>query len=111
MALCKGCGAIFQWGFCDGRWVPLEPIATHANLPRTYVDENGELRADHRDRHGPGGSSVNVTRLDRKVFVPSHAPAPSEEDSAVWRADNPQADLREEADLEAAGKDCYGSLQ
>lgn len=55
-----------DWGNFDGRWVPLEPIDRHADLDRTYVDENGELRADHRDRH-PGGRSVNVQRLDRKV--------------------------------------------
>lgn len=67
MALCKGCGATFQWGFCDGKWVPLEPVVSHDDLSRTYVDENGVLRADHRDRHGPDQSSVNVTRLDRKV--------------------------------------------
>ncbi len=67
MALCKGCGATFQWGFCDGKWVPLEPVATHDDMARTYVDENGVLRADHRDKHGPGQSSINVTRLDRKI--------------------------------------------
>lgn len=66
MALCKGCGAEFQWGFCDGKWVPLEPAATHDDMVRTYVDEDGVLRADHRDRHA-GGSSVNVQRLDQKV--------------------------------------------
>lgn len=66
MALCKGCGREFQWGFCDGKWVPLEPIALHEGLDRQYVDENGVLRADHRDRH-VGGSSVNVQRLDRAV--------------------------------------------
>lgn len=66
MAICKYCGDTFQWGFCDGRWVPLEPAQTHDDMDRTYVDERGELRADHRDRH-PGGGSVNVTRLERKV--------------------------------------------
>lgn len=66
MATCNGCGAKFEWGRCDGQWVPLEPQATHDGMDRTYVDENGELRADHRDRH-PGGGSVNVARLDRKV--------------------------------------------
>jgi hypothetical protein len=66
MATCRGCGDTFDWGFCDGRWVPLEPVETHDDLDRTYVDEDGELRADHRDRHS-GGRSVNVARLDRKV--------------------------------------------
>lgn len=65
MATCKGCGAHFQWGFVDGKWVPLEPVETHDDLDKTYVDENGVLRADHRDRHGT--QSVNVMRLDQKV--------------------------------------------
>jgi len=66
MATCRNCGGTFTWGNLDGKWVMLEPVETHGDLDRTYVDENGELRADHRDRH-PGGSSVNVARLDRKV--------------------------------------------
>lgn len=74
MPLCTSCGAEFEWGFHDGAWVLLEPIATHADLDRTYVDEDGVLRADHRDRH-PRGSTVNVERLDRKVRV---ADVPSE---------------------------------
>lgn len=66
MAQCRGCGETFDWGFCDGKWVPLEPVESHDDLDRTYIDEDGELRADHRDRH-PHGRSVNVTRLDAKV--------------------------------------------
>ena len=66
---CKHCGAEIDWGF-DGahnRWVPLEPVATQDDLPRTFLDENGVLRADHRDRHKRGASGVNVTRLDKKI--------------------------------------------
>jgi hypothetical protein len=66
MATCKGCGMPFTWGNLNGKWVPLEPTETHSDLDRTYVDENGELRADHRDRHS-GGASVNISRLDRKI--------------------------------------------
>lgn len=67
MAQCKQCGQPMDWGHGDdGRWVPLEPVATHDDLDRTYVDEEGQLRADHRDRH-PHGRSVNVTRLSKKV--------------------------------------------
>jgi hypothetical protein len=66
--VCKGCGSPIQWGFCDGRWVPLEPIASHGALDRRYVDEDGELRADHRDVCPVNGSSgVTVTRLARRV--------------------------------------------
>lgn len=56
----------FTWGNLDGKWIPLEPVETHGDLDRTYVDEHGELRADHRDRH-PGGASVNISRLERKI--------------------------------------------
>lgn len=66
MAACRTCGSQFQWGRVDGTWVPLEPVETHDDMDRTYVDENGVLRADHRDRH-PGGASVNATRLDVKI--------------------------------------------
>ena len=68
MATCKGCGKPMDWGYdsVTGRWVPLEPIETHMDLQRTFLDENGTLRADHRDRHGEG-MTVNVTRLPKKV--------------------------------------------
>ena len=75
MAFCKVCGDVFQWGFCDGQWVPLEPSKTHDDLDKTYVDEFGDLRADHRDRHS-GGASVNVTRLEQKVPASELAPEP-----------------------------------
>jgi hypothetical protein len=74
MPYCNGCGGVFEWGFHDGKWVLLEPAATHDDLDRTYVDENGVLRADHRDRH-PRGETVNVERLSNKVKV---ADVPSE---------------------------------
>jgi hypothetical protein len=54
-----------EWGNQDGKWIPLEPIATHDDLDRSFVDEDGVLRADHRDRCR--GKSVNITRLDKKV--------------------------------------------
>lgn len=64
---CKRCGLPIEWGFDERtqKWVPLEPEESHGDMQRTFVDENGVLRADHRDRHGNG--SVMVTRLDRKV--------------------------------------------
>lgn len=71
MKTCEGCGLPFEWGFCDGKWVPLEPLATSVGLPRAYVDEDGELRADHRDRpeHDSGGYGevTNLTRLAHKI--------------------------------------------
>jgi hypothetical protein len=75
MAICKGCGGQFDWGKQDDKWVLLEPVASHAGMDRVYVDENGELRADHRDRH-PGGKTLNVASLDRRVKAED---APEEE--------------------------------
>ena len=83
MAFCRVCGETFQWGFCDGSWVPLELRETHVDLDRSYVDEFGELRADHRDRHS-GGASVNVTRLEHKVAA-TEAPAPPPARKRWWR--------------------------
>jgi hypothetical protein len=69
MAFCRHCGKEVDWGFdpVHNRWVPLEPVATHDDLPRTFLDENGVLRADHRDRDKQNSSGVNVTRLDKKI--------------------------------------------
>lgn len=45
----------------------LEPVERHDDLPRTFLDENDILRADHRDRHEEGASGVRVTRLNKKI--------------------------------------------
>jgi hypothetical protein len=67
MAQCNQCGAIVQWAWIGDSWAPLEPITTHDDLDRTYMDENGVLRADHRDRHEQHYTSVNAVRLRKKV--------------------------------------------
>jgi len=67
MPACHTCGEPFEWGWDGERWMPLEPIATHEGLDRTFVDENEVLRADHRDKHQEGMSGVNITRLAKKV--------------------------------------------
>jgi hypothetical protein len=74
MANCKTCGGPMDWGFDNvtGRWVPLEPLNNDGDLAKTFVDENGVLRADHRDRCR--GTSINVTRLTKKV--PAEEPVP-----------------------------------
>src|SRR5215469_8393006 len=68
MPFCRDCGMPFEWGWdAEGdRWVLLEPIATDADLSKSFVDENGVNRADHRDRCG-GGITVSVTRLRKKI--------------------------------------------
>jgi hypothetical protein len=65
---CKTCGNPLEWGFDSDqqRWIPLEPVATHDDLPRRFQDENGMLRADHRLRHS-SRADVSVTRLARAV--------------------------------------------
>ena len=57
---------LFQWGRCDDEWVLLEPVETHDDLDKSYTDEDGHPRADHRDRHDHM-PAVNVTRLKRRI--------------------------------------------
>jgi hypothetical protein len=70
MPLCKFCGKPFDWGSSDGRWVPLAPLNESDGLDRQYQDENGALRAEHRqlciDRGGP---TVRVSRLARPILA------------------------------------------
>ena len=69
MPYCRTCGEPFDWGYetTTNRWIPLEPVDTDGDLDKSFVDEDGQLRADHRDRCR--GRSVNVIRLDHKVKV------------------------------------------
>ena len=67
MPFCRTCGQQFQWGWCDDQWVLLEPIESHDDLDKSYMDANGTPRADHRDRHDELGASVNVVRLERRI--------------------------------------------
>src|ERR1700747_3064948 len=68
MALCKSCGLDIDWGYDErsNRFIPLEPVATDDDLPKTFRDVYGKLRADHRDRHQKK-PTVKVTRLDVPV--------------------------------------------
>ena len=66
MAICKNCGDDFDWGQTEeGRWIPLEPKESDFTLRKTYVDSNGVLRADHRERCS--GVPIMVTRLKKPV--------------------------------------------
>lgn len=49
MPLCKFCGKPFAWGNDSGKWVPLVPPGEEGDLDRSFQDENGLLRAKHRD--------------------------------------------------------------
>lgn len=69
MAMCKFCGVAFAWGQKEGGgWVPLVPIQDHEGLDRSFQDENGVLRADHRIICvARGGPTVRVSKLARPV--------------------------------------------
>jgi len=62
---CNTCGAKIEWGFAAGRYVPLEPVATDEDLPKSFVTTDGAFRADHRERHHAG--AIEVTRLRVKI--------------------------------------------
>jgi hypothetical protein len=66
--LCRTCAQPFEWGYDKKteKWVMLEPKASDADLAKTFIDENGDERADHRDRHSGGKPALNVERLDKK---------------------------------------------
>lgn len=68
MPICKFCSKPFAWGFDGERWTPLVPVGEEGTLDRTYQDENGDMRASHRDICVlRGGPSVNVVRLAKKI--------------------------------------------
>jgi hypothetical protein len=66
-----------DWGYIGDKWIPLEPTHLHGDLDRRYKDENGALRADHRDRHGGDFSEppVALERLPKKVTAARAAQA------------------------------------
>lgn len=69
MSICRNCGGEFDWAWNDRaeRWELLEPIGQDGDLHRSFVDANGELRANHRDRHAGGKPTVSVSQLDRPI--------------------------------------------
>jgi len=70
MALCKKCGITFVWGYNEetNRWVPLVPVEEQKDKERSYVDEDGTLRADHRETCiNDSGRVVKVTRLAKHI--------------------------------------------
>lgn len=66
MPHCNFCGEAFEWGFCDGKWVLLEPKGSDIGMDLTIVDEDGELRADHRDRHPADKSRTERAKRETK---------------------------------------------
>ena len=81
MAMCKFCGKPFTWGNADGKWIPLVPIGEDEELDRDYQDENGALRAGHRNICVmAGGPSVMVSKLVRKIPAKEILPAVDKEE-------------------------------
>lgn len=75
MPMCKFCGVAFSWGHDGERWVPLVPKGEEGGLGRSYQDENGDLRAEHRAIcRSNGGPSVRVVRLAKKIEAASLTP-------------------------------------
>lgn len=65
---CKYCDAPIDWGFADGRWIAIVPIGSDTELDREYQDENGILRASHKQVCiFKGRETVRLSRLARTV--------------------------------------------
>lgn len=72
MPICKYCTKPFAWGLSDGKYTPLVPVEDHDDLRRVFQDENGVLRAEHREVCvNRGGPTVRVSRLAVAV-LPEH---------------------------------------
>lgn len=68
MAICKFCGTAFSWGNNGGKWVPLVPVGEEAGLTLDYQDEDGVLRASHRQTCVQiGGPTVHVSKLAKPL--------------------------------------------
>lgn len=56
-----------QWGRePDGRWIPLIPLGEDDGFERSFQDEDGNLRAQHR-LVCTGRGAIQVTRLPRPI--------------------------------------------
>jgi hypothetical protein len=88
MPFCKNCGKPFEWGWDDGndRWVLLEPVGTDDDLHKSFVDENGNYRADHRDRCNGGVPTVTVQRLRQLIPPGEEGPEVTEPIESVGEA-------------------------
>lgn len=65
MALCKHCGKAFDWSKLNDRWMPLMPIGSEGELPRTHIDNGGVLRTLH---------NVVCENNDYVTITPLHTP-------------------------------------
>lgn len=67
MSACKYCSVTFDWSKLNNRWVPLMPIGTEGNYPRTHVDDNGQLRTLHKVVCQETVPPVRITPLAQAV--------------------------------------------
>jgi hypothetical protein len=80
MPVCKFCQKPFAWGMSDGKWLPLLPVGEEGDFDRTYQDENGLLRVEHRVIcQNQGGPSVRVVKLAKSVAAKEILPAAANE--------------------------------
>ena len=66
MAHCKYCGETIEWGLSGERYVSLVPIGEEpAKIFRRFSDENGNLRAVHKDicKAPSGSSAIELTPI------------------------------------------------
>jgi hypothetical protein len=69
MPTCKHCEVSFDWSKMNDRWVPLMPIGTEGDHPRTHVDDNGQLRTLHNVVCEEPTRTVHITPLAQAVRV------------------------------------------
>lgn len=77
---CKYCDKPIDWGFSGERWIALVPIGEDAGLDREFQDEQGNLRASHRQVCiFKGRESLRVSRL-AKIIEAKDLPEPKIDD-------------------------------
>ena len=68
MATCKTCGEPIDWAQHEGKWVPLVPIGSEGNHPRTHIDSDCVLRVKH-SAICDHKKVVTITPLKTPVYV------------------------------------------
>lgn len=95
MPVCKFCQKPFSWGLAEGKWVPLVPVGEEGTLDRSYQDENGVLRAEHRALCvAQGGPTVRVARLAKAVPAKEVLPRPAVNETVGQTIDRIRAKKR-----------------
>jgi len=65
---CKYCDKPIDWGYSGERWITLVPVGEDEGLDREFQDEQGNLRASHKQVCiFKGRESLRVSRLARII--------------------------------------------